>query len=209
MKRIIITATLVACAAVVSAQTVTSVNIVGYSKVETVNGLVMIAQQFDGGSTPADLFGDTLPLGSRIYQFTTSGYNVSEYKSIFLSGDAWDTSLDLSAGSFWVETSMVTTNIFSGEVPLADSITNNLVPGLSLVAYPYPVEVGVDDLGLIPELGDRIYQFTTSGYNVSEYKSVFLSGDAWDTPLVFGVSDGFWYENSGEATNVWIAVKAF
>lgn len=210
MKKLVMTAAVIACAAsVVTAQTVTSANIVGYNKAATASGLVILSQQFEGGSTPTELFGSSLPVGSRIYQFTGSGYNVSEYATIFLSGDAWDTPLDLSVGSFWVETTVVKTNIFSGEVPLAGSVTNNLAPGLTLSAYPYPVEVSIDDLDINPTLGDRIYQFTGSGYNVSEYTSVFLSGDAWDTPLVFGVGTGFWYENSAGTTNVWIEAKPF
>ncbi len=208
--KIIITAAVLACAAsIVSAKTVTSANIVGYGKVATANGLAVVAQQFDGGSTPTDLFGDTLPLGSVIYQYTGIGYNVSEYKTIFLAGDAWDTPLDLSVGSFWVETSLVNTNIFSGEVPMTDSITNSLITGLTLTAYPYPVEVGISDLDITPTLGDVIYQYTGSGYNVSEYKTIFLSGDAWDTELVFGVGDGFWYENANASDNVWVEVKPF
>lgn len=212
MKKIIMTAALVACAAVVTAQSVTSANIVGYSKVESANGFVIVAQQFEGSdASPTGLFGDTLPLGSKIYKFDpVSGYAVSEYATIFLSGDAWDTPLDLSDGSFWVETSVVSENVFAGEVDLADAVTNNIVPGFSMLAYPYPVEVGIADLDITPTLGDKIYKFDpVSGYSVSEYASIFLSGDAWDTPLVFAVGDGFWYESASLTDNVWIEARPF
>jgi len=207
---------LIAAAALISAsafaQTVTSANIVGYVKVETVSGFKIVSQQFEGGdATPTGLFGDTLPLGSKIYQFDpTSGYSVSEYTTIFLAGDAWDTALDLSSGSFWVESSSINTNTFSGDVGMADSVTNNIVPGFSMQVYPYPVTVAISDLDITPTLGDKIYKFNPgSGYSVSEYTTIFLAGDAWDTELTFEVGDGFWYENAAATTNVWIEAKPF
>ncbi|QBG47631.1 hypothetical protein EGM51_09590 [Verrucomicrobia bacterium S94] len=216
MKKIIATAAMAACAAVVTAQTVTSANIVGYTKVETVPGLVIASQQFEGSdATPTGLFGDSLPLGSKIYKYDpVSGYigNIAEYQTIFLSGDAWSAELDLSEGSFWVETTVASTNIFSGEVPSADSITNSLPPGLSLQRYPWPVEVSINDLDLTPALGDKIYKYDPeTGYigNIAEYQTIFLSGDAWSADLVFAVGEGFWYENNAGTTNVWVEAKPF
>lgn len=213
MKKIIMTAAVIACAAsIASAQPVQSANIVGYNKVETAVGFKIVAQQFEGSdATPTGLFSDTMPIGSKVYQFVPGvGYNVSEYKTIFLSGDAWDTPLDLSEGSFWIEASSVNNSIFSGEVNMAETVTNSIPPSFSMLTYPYPVEVGVDDLGITPVIGDKIYQFVPGvGYNVSEYKTIFLSGDAWDTPLVFAVGDGFWYESASSSTNVWVATRPF
>jgi hypothetical protein len=215
MKKVL----LIAAAALISASAiaeVTSANIVGYNKVETTNGFQIVSQQFDStNATPAGLFGDTLPLGSKIYKYDpATGYigNISEYKTIFLSGDAWSTSLDLSDGAFWVETAAVTTNLFSGEVNMAANVTNELVPGFNLVKYPYPVEVSITNMNITPVLGDKIYKYDpATGYigQISEYKTIFLSGDAWSTELTFEIGEGFWYQNAAATTNVWVEARPF
>ena len=209
MKKLVMTVAVLACAASIVSAQVTSVNIVGYNKAGTANGLVILSQQFEGGSTPTELFGSSLPLGSTIYQYNGAGYNVATYQNIFLVGDAWSTELDLSVGGFWVQSSAVNTNIFSGDVPAADSITNNLAPGLTMTTYPYPVAVSISDLDLTPSLGDTIYQYNGAGYNVSTYQNIFLVGDAWSADLSFAVGEGFWYSNNDVSTNIWIEAKPF
>jgi len=219
MKKTLLTAALagiIASAAFADSNVVSSANVVGYVAVETAPGLIIASQQFLGtNATPTELFGDTLPIGSKIYKFDpVSGYigNIAEYQTIFLAGDAWSAELDLSDGSFWVETTVVNTNTFSGDVPMAASITNNIVPGLSLTAYPYPVSVSINDLDITPTLGDRIYKYDpATGYigNIAEYQTIFLAGDAWSSELTFEVGEGFWYENVSDTNNVWVEVRPF
>jgi len=212
---------IVAAAALISASafaqtTVSSANIVGYVKVATTNGFQIVSTQFDStNNTPAGLFGDTLPLGSAIYKYDpVSGYigNISTYETLLFVGDAWSADLDLSDGSFWVETAAVNTNIFSGEVNMAASVTNNLVPGFTLTSYPYPVSVSIEDLDITPALGDAIYKFDpATGYigNIATYENILFVGDAWSATLTFEVGEGFWYENAAATTNVWVEVRPF
>jgi len=212
---------IVAAAALISASafaqtTVSSANIVGYVKVATTNGLQIVSAQFDStNNTPTGLFGDTLPLGSTIYKYdpvTGYGGNISEYQTIFLSGDAWSAELDLSDGAFWVETTTVNTNIIAGDVNMANSVTNNIMPGLNLMEYPYPVSVSINDLDITPALGDTIYKYdpeTGYGGQIAEYQTIFLAGDAWSTVLTFEVGEGFWYENAAATTNVWVEARPF
>lgn len=211
MKKLIMTVAVLGCAAsIASAQTVTSVNIVGYNKAENATGFQILGTQFDtGDNTPAGVFGETLPVGSKIYVFN-GAYDSSLFDEDFLGNKAWSKSLDLGQSvGYWVEIPSGTyTNIISGDVDLGDAVTNSVVSGFQLLSYPYPVERTVSQLGFTPTVGDKIYKFdNASGYDSSLYDEDFLGNKAWSKELVFSVGEGFWYETV-VATN-WIAVKPF
>lgn len=213
---------LIAAAAIFSAsafaQTVTSANIVGYVKIEATNGFQIVASQFDGtNNTLESLIGDALPEGSKVYKYdkTAQGYaGIAEYKKPFGATEAsWDQSLDLSEGSFWVQTPAAQELMFSGEVSSSNSVSTTLAPGFNLVTYPYPVEVSIDDLDITPAEGDKIYKYSPSsqGYaGISEYKKPFGATEAsWDQQLTFKVGEGFWYYNSATTENVWVEARPF
>ena len=113
MKKLVMTAAVVACAGIVSAQ-VYSANIVGYSKdVASGAGFHISGVPFDvADPSPQGVFGNQYPLGTKIYTFSpVSGYAVSTYSSVFDYGtytyiDQWfPNTLDLSSGNgFWIET---------------------------------------------------------------------------------------------------------
>ncbi len=220
MKKIIATAAMAACAAVVTAQTVTSANIVGYNKeTATSAGFAISGAQFETGATntPSSVYGDQLPSGSKIYKFNGTSYDTSEYGSVFvpISGlvTKWNVELDLSGGvGYWVEYPEAAEAIVSGEVPSADSITNSIEAGFNLVSYPYPVERVITNLGFAPAEGDKIYVFNGSSYDTTEYGSIFvpISGfvTKWNNEtLSIDVGQGFWYETDSAQT--WIAEKPF
>lgn len=217
MKKIIATTALVAAAAAVTAQTVTSANIVGYNKLDN-SALELTSAQFYVGEANSidDVFGDQLPVGSKVYKYTPgSGYggNISTFSSVFLGGTAWSVDLELVPGeAFWVETPSAAPSITAGEVPMESSVTNNIVPGLQLMSYPYPVEVSISDMNLTPTVGDKIYKYDpVNGYggNISTFSSVFLGGTAWNVDLVFGVGEGFWYESAAAGTVEWVEARPF
>ncbi len=218
MKKIIMTAALVACAAVVTAQTVTSVNIVGYNKDVSAVGLHISAVQFNNATnTPSTVYGDSLSLGSKVYLFNGVNYDTSTYASIFVPGQGlatqWSADLDLGDGQgHWVEVSTEAETIISGEVPLDAAITNQIDAGLSLVAYPYPVERVITGLGFVPASGDKIYVFNGVNYDTSTYASIFvpIMGMVmkWsDETLSVAVGEGFWYET--EVAQSWVVNKPF
>lgn len=217
MKKIIATTAALACLASIAAAQVTSANIVGYNKasLDDSSGIQIVALQFNvADSTVSGVVGDSLPLGSKIYKFVDGSYsgNISTYGPVFLSGNAWTPDLTIELGSsFWVQVPSTSTNIFAGEVETADSVTNSVVPGLQMLSYPYPVERGIDQLGLTPEVGDKIYKFANGSYTggISTYGPVFLSGNAWTPALSFGVGEGFWYESTAVTTNDWVVNKPF
>ena len=211
MKKLVMTVAVLACAASVTlAQTVTSANMVGYNKAVTASGLQILGTQFEtGNNTPEGIFSDALPYGSKIYSYN-GGYAISTYtQGVFGQPDKWDVVLDLgqSAG-YWVEVPSGTyTTILSGEVELADSITNGIVIGLQLVSYPYPVARTVSQLGFSPQYGDKVYKYA-GGYSIATYtQGVFGQPDKWDADFTLEVGEGFWYE-SGSVSS-WVVNRPF
>ncbi len=212
MKKIIMTAALVACAAVVVAQTVTSVNIVGYNKVELNAGLQINSVQFDIGTNvnPVTLYGDALPVGAVIY--TYDGVYASATYSEFFGSSFWsDSTLNLEEGSHWLSMPEgVSTNIIAGEVLLAETVTNSIVPGLQLIAWPYPTAVRVVDLGYDATVGDVVWTYENGvGYASSTYSEFFGSFFWSDENLTVPIGSGFWYNSLSVTTNEWIVVRPF
>lgn len=223
MKKIIATVALVTAVAAVTAQTVTSANIVGYNKDVGPAGLHISGFAFQGDdSTPGGVFGDQLPLGTKIYTYANpGGYTIATYEEVFDYGTytfipQWNPNTqDLGgANGFWVEnlSGAEQTAILSGEVLMDDSVTNSIVIGLQLLSNPYPVQATVDSLGFTPSLGDKIYKYD-GGYTISTYEEVFDYGTytfipQWNPSTVsIGVGEGFWYEAVAPAT--WVATKPF
>ncbi|MEE9358730.1 MAG: hypothetical protein V3U62_10790 [Sedimenticolaceae bacterium] len=212
MKKMLMTAAVLACAAsIVSAQTVASANIVGYNKMVNAGEFDIVAAQFDGGdNTLTGLFGDSLPEGSKIYKFSGGTYQISTYADVFISGVIWSPDFTLNQSeSFWVAATATATNIFSGEVEGADSVTNSVIPGFQMLAYPYPVQRSVEQLEFSPAEGDKIYKFSGGTYQISTYADVFISGVIWSPSLTLEVGEGFWYDSLSGSSTDWIANKPF
>lgn len=217
MKKLAMTVAVLVCAASVVSAQVYSQNIVGYSKQSTANGLVIMSCQFDtGNNTPEGIFGDSLPVGSKIYKFDpATGYvgNIATYESVLFGGTAWNNAPDLGQSvGFWVETTDVIENIVAGTVYDQDSVTNSIVPGLQLLSYPYPVQRTLSQLNLTPTVGDKVYKYNPdTGYvgNIATYESVLFGGTAWNVDLTFDVGDGFWYESQAAGTVEWVEVRPF
>lgn len=211
MKKLVMTAAVLTCAAsIVSAQTVTSANVVGYNKAVTVAGLQILGTQFvNTNSTPEGLFGESLPVGSRVYAFNGVGYDIAEFQSGFGGVTFWDATFDIGQSvGYWVEVPSGTqTNIISGEVELADSVTNSISIGLQILSYPYPVDVTVETLGFVPSVGDRVYSFNGVGYDIAEFQSGFGGVTFWDSNFTLPVGSGWWYESVANAT--WVATRPF
>ncbi len=208
MKKLIMTAAVVACAAVVTAQTVTSANIVGYNKVDVVGGqLALVALNFDS-SAPAtlnDLIGTALPNLSKAYVWdkSTAGYLATAAYST--RSGAWSPNHAIDLGdAFWIESAAApgVTNelIFSGEVAL--TVVSNSVPGSGVVAtgIGFPVDIDFRSTVISTNLpaNSLIYQWNGAGYD-SKLKS---ARSGWGTTAIpVGVGEGFWLQNGG-ATEV-------
>ncbi len=219
MKTIIMTAAVVACAAVVSAQTVTSVNIVGYNKYIALEaGLYIAGMQFNNDTnTPETVYGASLPVGSEIFAWNGDGYDSALYGEVFVPGQGmvtqWDAAPTLGNGDgYWIDVAAATEAVLSGEVPAEGSITNILSAGVNLISYPYPVERTVIGMEFDPVEGDEIFMWTGAGYETALYGEIFVPQQGfvvkWDNEtLSVDVGQGFWYDSV--ATQTWVVNKPF
>jgi len=219
MKKTLITLASLMIAGAAFAQTTTSANIVGYSKAVTVEGLQILSDSFTSEvtSTPESLFGDTLPYGSQVLAFPppSGPYQIATFNQGFWGApDAWDITFDLPAGTgFWVKLpsgSSTTTNILSGDVNMAASVTNTIVEGLQILSNPYPVDMTVLTAGFTPDYGDQVMYFPAPNgpYQIATYNQGFWGApDAWDVDITIPVGEGFWYSAANGYD--WVAIRPF
>lgn len=200
------TAAVLACAAsIVSAQTVTSANIVGYTKVEAVGGqLVLAALNFEtGGSVLTDFIPNgALPASSAAFLWNKdTGAYVSS--SVNARGN-WNNDFAIATGdALWIQAGGSGTNeiILPGEVITVDTdipVTNGIVA----TGYFFPVETlwQSTDLSAAMPNGSVVHVWDAG---LQSYASATKNArGTWNANPVIGPSSGFWIENSGAATNV-------
>jgi len=227
MKKLVMTVVVLAAATVVSAETVTSANIVGYGKVQAADGLQIASMQFDNSESNSldSIFGDAYPLGTQvlIYQepggYQTSTYAITYPPPSYTPTPGWAGAVSSIGGTTacWIKMpsgSSAVENIMNGEVPLADAVTNSVVAGLNLFSYPYPVEMEIQDLGFVPVVGDQIFLYDNIGgyvtinYAITYPPPSYTPTPGWTSPTTtVPVGGGFWYKTTTPAT--WIASRPF
>lgn len=205
MKKLVMTAAVLACAAsVVTAQTVTSANMVGYAKVTAVGGqLTLVALNFEtGGLTVNELFG-SLPTGS-VINLWDKGANAYVTSNKGRAGFSPNPVVTLGS-ALWVKAAGTATNqiILSGEVLLSE--TNTVaVTGLDASGYFYPVETlwGDTDLAVQAPAGSVLNVWNGVGY------STYNKGRAgWSGNPAIGVAQGFWLSVPSSIT--WKEIRPF
>ncbi|MDF7826955.1 hypothetical protein P4B35_23200 [Pontiellaceae bacterium B12227] len=209
MKKIIIAAALTACAAVVTAQTVTSANIVGYAKnVQPAGGFVMAAPaQFAGtagGVTLDETFSGVVG-GEQVYVYNGVTYDIYSY----FTGYGWFDGGFAPAGgtvmsegtSVWLTGAPAAETIMSGEVPSAASVTNAVSAGFNLISNPYPVALKLDDIDLTAFVGgEQVFVFNGLTYDIYSYFAGYGWFDGGFTPagsVEIPVGQGFWLSMVG------------
>jgi hypothetical protein len=218
MTTILIAGTAIAAASYAQTTTVSSANIVGYAQTIHPSGRVIAAMQFiNATNTPETVYGDSLPLNSKIYVWSGTGYSIATYGPVFVPGQGlvtkWNSSPLLEMGkAYWVETPSEVEVIQSGDVPLEDSVEIAIQEGLQLLTYPYPVERTILQLGFNPSVGDKLYVWDAdTGYVIVTYGPVFVPGQGlvtkWNSDLTVQVGEGFWY--SAVSNSNWVVEKPF
>jgi hypothetical protein len=118
---------------------------------------------------------------------------------------------------YWAQTpggSSDVDNIVAGEVSLDATTDVTIQLGLQMIANPYPMEVGITQLGITPTVGDKLYVWTNDGagggsYSVATYiQPPFPPGalPKWDDEgVVIPVGQGIWYQsaNVSDTTLTW------
>ncbi len=213
MKKLVMTVAVLACAASVFAQTVTSANIVGYSKADiSAGGLQMLSAQFSGsaGGVTLDNAFSGLDSGAIVYAWSGTGYDVYTY---YGATYGWYDALFAPAGSVtinsgsavWVKDAGAgVTTIMSGEVPSTNSVDVSVSVGLNMIANPYPVALTLDDIPAGLTSGDIVYAWNGAGYDVyTYYGAAYGWYDALFAPagsVEIGVGKGVWLSAQSAAT---------
>jgi hypothetical protein len=258
MKKLVMTAAVLTCAAsIVSAQTVTSANVVGYYKsLKPAGDLQLLGVSFGTtASTLDDLLGQSQFTGDPEFQnadqVITWNAGTQTYKIYGLyDGNAWgDPTVEwrdvedfytsaaspvLPVGSAaWLSSPTAPSDvdlIASGEVPLADSVTNSIVAGLNMLAYPFSADFALDNSGFAASgaTGDPEFQNADQiiAWDVATqtYKIYGLyDGNAWGDPTVewrdvedfytaaqnvtLDLGRGFWYQAASAFT--WVEATPY
>jgi hypothetical protein len=188
-----------ATAAQSSAQTVYSVNAVGFVNVECPSGFSLIANPLAGATNTVSALFPAPTSGTVVFKFNpvTGGF-VSSTFSTFLGG--WtDPSMTLVPGEgFFYKNpgASSVTNTFVGNVQQG-TLTTSLGSGFTLVSSQVPQQGLVStDLGLPSDSGTTVFTFSSAGNSYSSFVfSSFLGGWSPNEPTI-GVGQGFFVKRS-------------
>jgi hypothetical protein len=217
-------------------EVVTSVNAVGYVKKDLPKGSASLLRQdfltMEDDPTPANIFGDTLPVQSKVYVWNGTAYQISTYSTSLVPDPQgglmtvtnWNADFNLDPGiGFWVtipdtapeDTYSVT---LLGEVPNTDSSTNP-VSGVALLGFPYPVETQftATDLAQKANVNDKAYFWNGSSYQILTYSTSLVPDPQgglmtvtnWNGDVTISLGEGFWYQNTSVDDIDWIEVKPY
>jgi len=208
MKKTLTIAGAVLISASAFAQTVSSANIVGYSKKDmTIGGTIIATPQFPAadtnGVTLADAFSG-LESGDKAYAWNGLNYTIYTYYGSYGWYDGSNVSSDdvlITQGTaVWLQAVASTNVIMSGDVPSASSVTNTLAAGLNLIGNAYPVALKLDDIsGSGIASGDKVYAWDGSSYAIYTYYGSYGWYDGSNNPsgtVEIGVGDGFWLKSA-------------
>ena len=199
-----------------TADTVTSVNVVGYYSVTIpANQLALVTpvlEDFQTG-TVADLFGDELPVGSTVYQWdrSSNGYNIYNYNASF-GGNVWKdgdnqtpTNIILRGDAMWVQPNSTNeiTVTFMGEVPgiynQAETTTVENISVADAIGYTYPVDMLWTNTAIAqsPDLS-TVHFWNGTGWDTYNKSPGFGGVFVWDSPdaetKVLKAGEAFWVE---------------
>ena len=203
MKKLVLTAAAVACASMVMAQTTTSQNIVGYTKVSVDGGdLALVAVNFDSPITLQELIGTAVPALSTVYKWDkgTMAYAIATLNA----RGAWGPNLTLDIGdAFYIAPAGAGTSeiIIPGEV-LGTDATIPVPTGIVATGMYFPVAQPWTSSALSGDLPALSTLYTWD--QVAQGYGIFTKNarGAWSGNPTIGVKDGFFVDNPGGPLSV-------
>jgi hypothetical protein len=187
------------------AQTVYSVNSVGFVNVNFPSGFSIASNPLDGAAnTVVALFPASTPNGSTVFKFNPAGGNFTSATFFFGTWDNPTMTLVPGEGFFFRNTAATTfTNTFVGNVKQGTLVTP-LSAGFNLVSSQVPQGgLASTDLTLPVGNGDTLFVFRSNAY----VSSTFFFG-TWDNTTAFppsgepaiGVGEGFFVRRSSSGS---------
>jgi hypothetical protein len=175
------------------AQTVYSVNAVGFVNVTVPTGFSLIANPLLNGDNTVATVLTGAPNGATIYKFNTgTGSYVSSTKSF----GTWNNPLTIAPGEgfFLRNTGAPYTLTFTGEVAQG-SLANPIVAGFQIVSSQVPVSGAlVANLNFPSANGDVIYRFDSTSQT---YTSHTYSFGSWGGNPQINVAEAFFSKKNG------------
>jgi hypothetical protein len=200
-KTLLLTAALGAAGLATSmAQTVYSVNAVGYVNLALPVGFSIISNPLNNANNNVTNLFASAPEGTTIYK-----YNGATYATTILDFGDWSnkgiTVVPGEAIFIKIPPGSAYTNTFVGDV-MSGNLTNSIPTGFSLRSSQVP-QAGLlgTDLKYTPAEGDTVYQFNPAAQNYLPAR-IFDFG-AWNTEPNLKVGEGFFIKNSTTGTRLW------
>lgn len=198
-KALLLTAAVVAagCTAA-TAQSVYSVNAVGYVNLNLGAQFSLIANPLNGTNNLLSTILPVVPDGSQLLKWNALNQQFAD-ANVYIDGLGWlpDDTLKPGEGVF-INLPVPTTVTFVGEVPQG-SLTNNLPSNFGLISSIVPQSIGIAAAGLPAADGDQVLFWDPTTQRFLD-AVIYIDGPGWlpsePTPAV---GQGFFYFNSGTA----------
>lgn len=180
-----------ASAASASAQTVYSVNAVGFVNVVFPPGFSIACNPLEGATNTLPALFPDVPLNSQVFKFTGGGFQtVGTY---FFGWDNTTVTLVPGEAFFFKNAGSAFTNTFVGNVKQG-ALTTPLSAGFNLVGSQVPQAGLIEtDLRLTPALNDSVYTFDSANNRYNPPSTWFFG---WDTEPFIQVGQGFFIKKA-------------
>ncbi|HEY1171700.1 MAG TPA: hypothetical protein VGH19_10040 [Verrucomicrobiae bacterium] len=195
--------------AATQAQTVYSVNVVGFVNVDVpAGGFVLVGNPLNTSGNTLDAILPSVPNNTtKVFRFDsgTGGYILHTKRSTGWQPDGATTVVAPGEGFFVQNTAAsAITLTFTGELLQSSGstpITRNIPQGFSLLSSFIPSSGLVQtQLGLPAQNGDRVYKFVNGGYELYTRRT-----SSWSSPgePTMNVAEGFFYQNNSGSAQTW------
>jgi hypothetical protein len=196
-KTLLLTAAVAAVGLGVStAQSVYSVNAVGYVNKNLGANFTLISNPLNGTNNNLSTILPVLPDGAQILTWNAAAQQFND-ANVYFDGFGWvpDASLPPGQGAFIFLPSAATVT-FVGEVPQGN-LTNAIPSNFSLISHIVPQSIGLEATGLPSTDGDQVL-FWNPAVQQFEDAVVYFEGFGWvPGDPVPEVGEGFFYFNTG------------
>lgn len=186
-----------AAAAQSTAQTVYSVNAVGFVNIVIPNGFSIIGNPLEAATNTVAALFPSVPNNCQIFKW--SGSTFTNAGTFFFGWDNPNATLVPGEAFFFKNTGAAFTNTFVGNVKQG-TLTTPLSAGFNFVASQVPQSGLLEqDLKYVPGNNDQVFTFNSAGNTYNTPRTWFFG---WDSEPFIEVGQGFFVKraNSGNWT---------
>jgi hypothetical protein len=180
------------------AQSVYSVNAVGYVNLNLPANFSLISNPLNGTNNNLSTILPVVPDGSQVLTWDAANQRFND-ANLYFGGFGWvpDGTLNPGQGAFLFVPS-ATTVTFVGEVPQGN-LTNNIPVNFGLLAHMVPQSIGLEAANLVSTDGDQVLFWDRANQRFED-AFLYFGGFGWvPSDPVPDVAEGFFYFNAGAA----------